>query len=221
MLSNLPPVTKGLLIANAVAFLLQMLVGGALDLFMLWPLGETSLDPLSRAPTFLPWQLVSYGFLHGSFMHLFFNMLAVLMFGAPLEYIWRERRFATFYFSCLIGAGVCQLMVSSWTLATYGITTNTVGASGAVYGLVLAYGLVFPHQRIAVFPLPVMLSARTVAILYGVTALFYGAFGSRDGIAHFAHLGGMLVGWLLLRYWSGKPPFGKGSGKRRRLRVVR
>ena len=217
---NLPRVTKALLIANIVGFALQWLLGDANTVaFELWPLGDGVYDPTGAAPSFMPWQLLTSGFMHGDFWHLFFNMFALAMFGSPLEYVWGERRFATYYFVCLIGAGLCHLAYASWALQAHGTTISAVGASGAVYGLVLAYGMLFPNQRIVIFPIPIPMSARTVAILYGALALFYGVTGSQGGVAHFAHLGGMLVGWLLIRHWR-KPPSG-GSKPKPHLRIVR
>src|SRR5690606_22813593 len=107
--------------ANGIAFALQMMLGNAaFAAFMLWPLDDVGFDPYAQARGFLPWQLVTYGFLHGNLPHLLFNMLALLMFGAPLEYTWGNRRFATFYFVCVAGAGLCQLVVASWTLSKTG-----------------------------------------------------------------------------------------------------
>ena len=113
MFSNIPPVTKALLIANGVVFVLQWLLGDAtFAAFMLWPLGG-GIEPYGLSTTFLPWQLVTYSFLHGSFAHVGFNMLALLMFGAPLEYTWGNRRFLSYYMICVEGAGLCQLSVGT------------------------------------------------------------------------------------------------------------
>ena len=217
MLSNLPPVTKGLLIANAIAFLLQNIVGSALDPFMLWPLGESGADPFGPSNAFLPWQLVSYGFLHGNLMHLLFNMLALVMFGAPLEYTWGNRRFATYYFTCVIGAGLCQLVVGTWTVMEGGPAIATLGASGGVFGLLLAYGMLFPNQRVMLLIPPIPMKARTLVIVYGAIELLLGVTGTQSTVAHFAHLGGMLFGWLLIRYWRGQPPFGRRGPPRPRI----
>ena len=218
MFSNLPPVTKALLIANGVVFVLQMLVGNpAFAAFMLWPLGDSGMDPFSQLPQFLPWQLVTYSFLHGSFAHVGFNMLALLMFGAPLEYTWGNRRFLIYYFACVAGAGLCQLVVASWTVFEGGMAYPTIGASGGVFGLLLAYGMLFPHQRVMLLIPPIPMKARTLVIVYGAIELLLGATGLQPGVAHFAHLGGMLFGWLLIRYWRGQPPFGRGGPRRPRI----
>lgn len=205
MFSNIPPFTKALLWSNGIVYLLQLWVqySGTPEVmapFMLWPLSAGG----EGGAQFLPWQLVTYGFMHGSFAHLFFNMLAALMFGAPLEYTWGSKRFAIYFLSCVAGAGVIQLIVTAaFSLPPY----PTVGASGGVYGLLLAYGMLFPKQQVMLLFPPIPMQARTLVIVFGVLALFMGVTGTASGIAHFAHLGGMLFGWLLIRYWRGQPPF--------------
>lgn len=216
MFSNLPPVTKTLLIVNAAVFLAQAVLGNQLFwVFMLWPLGGASAGGLS----FMPWQLVSYGFLHASAFHLLFNMLVLLMFGAPLEYTWGQRRYLTYFLVCVAGAGLCQLVVVSWSLAQGGGAYPTLGASGGVFGLLLAFGMLFPNQRVMLMIPPIPMKARTLVILLGVVELVFGISGTRSGVAHFAHLGGMLFGWLLIQQWRGRPPFGprRPRGTVRRL----
>ena len=218
MFPRLPPVTQALLIANVVVFLLQMALGdAALSALMLWPLGDGSYDPAATSREFFPWQLLTYGFMHGSFMHLLFNMLALYMFGAPLEYTWGNRRFLTYFIVCIAGAGVLQLIVGWWTMSNGGPAYPTVGASGGVFGLLLAYGMLFPNQRVMLLFPPIPMKARTLVIVYGVIALTLGFTGWQPGVAHFAHLGGMLFGWLLIRYWRGQPPFGKPKPPRPRI----
>jgi membrane associated rhomboid family serine protease len=218
MFTNLPPVTKALLIANGLVFLLQQLLGDANFIpFMLWPLADGGIDASGAAPSFLPWQLLTYGFLHGSFMHVAFNMLALVMFGAPLEYTWGNKRFLTYYMVCVAGAGVCQLLVGAWMVQQGGDVYPTIGASGGVFGLLLAYGMLFPNQRVMLLIPPIPMKARTLVIVYGAIELFLGASGFQPGVAHFAHLGGMLFGWLLIRYWRGQPPFGRGGPRRPRI----
>jgi membrane associated rhomboid family serine protease len=196
-------------------FLLQSLLGdGRFVAFMLWPLDVGM--AFGGAPSFLPWQLVTYAFLHGNLAHVAFNMLALAMFGAPLEYTWGDRRYAAYYFTCVVGAGLCQLAVASWA-ASQGGVYPTVGASGGVFGLLLAYGMLFPHQRVMLLIPPIPMKARTLVIVYGAIELLLGATGLQPGVAHFAHLGGMLFGWLLIRYWRGQPPFGKGGPRRPRI----
>ena len=217
MFSNLPPVTKALLIANGLVFLLQLMLGdAALAQFMLWPpMGGD--DPY--AYTFLPWQVVTYGFMHGGWAHLLFNMLALAMFGAPLEHVWGQRRYFTYYMVCVVGAAACQLAVGAWTVSQGGEAYPTVGASGGIFGLLLAYGMLFPNQRVMLLIPPIPMKARTLVIVYGAIELLLGITNVMPGVAHFAHLGGMFFGWLLIRYWRGQPPFGRKGPPR--MRVVR
>ena len=223
MLNNLPPVTKALLGVNAAMFLLQWLFGlqagpdgdAALSALMLWPAGGGEWVAGYATPGFQPWQLLTYGFLHGSLPHLLFNMLALVMFGAQLEYTWGQRRFLTYFLVCVVGAGLCQLGVVSWTVAQGGPPFPTVGASGGVFGLLLAYGMLFPHQRVMLLIPPIPMKARTLVFVYGAVELLMGITGTQSGVAHFAHLGGMLFGWLLIRHWRGQPPF---SGRPRARR---
>ena len=215
---HLPRVTKALLIANILGFVLQWLLGDRrLLAFMLWPLGGDVYDPAGMAPSFMPWQLLSYAFLHGGFAHIAFNMLALVMFGAPLEYTWGERRYLTYYLVCVVGAGLCQLAVGWWSVSSGGPVYATVGASGGVFGLLLAYGMLFPNQRMMLLFPPIPMKARTFVILFGVAELVLGFTGWQPGVAHFAHLGGMLFGWLVIRYWRGQPPFGRPKPPLRRM----
>ena len=208
MLSNLPRITKILLIANIVGFGLQLLWGDSRLLgLMLWPLGDGVYDPAGAAPSFMPWQLLSYAFLHGGLMHLAFNMLALVMFGAQLEHAWGERRYLTYYLVCVVGAGLCQLVVGSLAVSQGQDPYPTIGASGGVFGLLLAYGMLFPNQRVMLLFPPIPMKARTLVIVYGLFELGLGITGLQPGVAHFAHLGGMLFGWLLIRHWRGQPPF--------------
>ncbi len=165
----------------------------------------------------MPWQLVTYAFLHGDIAHLLFNMLALLMFGAPVEHTWGQKRFLTFYAVCVVGAALCQLAVGAWTMSQGGPAYPTLGASGGVFGLLLAYGMLFPHQRVMLLIPPIPMKARTLVIVYGAIALLLGFTGLQPGVAHFAHLGGMLFGWLLIRYWRGHPPFGRRKPPRPRI----
>ena len=222
MFSRLPTVTKALLIANIVLFLLQQVFPeGTFDPFMLWPLSEHGFDAFSPGQNFQPWQLLTYGFLHGSFGHLFFNMIALFMFGAPLAQTWGEKRFLIYYLVTVAGAGLCQLLVA----ALMGEGNPVLGASGGVFGLLLAFGMLFPNQRVMLLFPPIPMKARTFVIVFGAMELMLGFTGWQPGVAHFAHLGGMLFGWLLIRYWRGQPPFkprgGGGSGRPNHLRRVK
>ncbi|KAB8318540.1 rhomboid family intramembrane serine protease [Tolypothrix campylonemoides VB511288] len=221
MFRNLPRVVRTLLIANIVMYLLQWLLGDSALIrhLELWPLGSG--NDYTGAPGFEPWQVVTYGFLHSlqNPMHLLFNMLALVMFGAPLEHVWGEKRFLAFYLVCVAGAALCQLAVGYWNMQQGSPPYPTVGASGGVFGLLLAYGMLFPNQRVMLLIPPIPMKARTLVIVYGAIELFLGVSGRQPGVAHFAHLGGMLFGWLLIRYWRGQPPFGRKPPPR--MRVVR
>ena len=224
MLPNLPRVTKILLIANIGGFALQWLLGDArMQVFKLWPIGDAMYQPAADASPFMPWQLLTYGFLHdpANIFHLAFNMLALVMFGAPLEYTWGDRRFLTYYLVCVVGAGLCQLLIGSMAVSQGQQAYATLGASGGVFGLLLAYGMLFPNQRVMLLFPPIPMKARTLVILYGVFELSLGLTGLQPGVAHFAHLGGMLFGWLLIRYWRGQPPFGGRSKPGPRMRIVK
>lgn len=211
MSGNVPPITRALLLANGLLFLAQVALGDApfIDL-MLWPAGDYPIRLPSGAIDqvgFLPWQLVTYGFLHGGFTHLFFNMFALWMFGGPLEATWGSRRFLNYYAVCIVGAGLVQLLVTTIAAGQGGPVYPTIGASGGVFGLLLAYGLLFPNVRLMLIFPPIPMRARTFVIAYGLLELFLGVTGTQQGVAHFAHLGGMAFGFFLLQYWRGRWPF--------------
>lgn len=189
MLKSLPPATRAILIANVVMFLLQQLVPGpAIYRLALWPL---------QTPLFEPYQIVTYAFLHGNIAHLFFNMFALYMFGPALEGIWGPRRFLAFYFASVIAAGLTQLTVTSVSDAMY----RTEGASGGIFGVLLAFAMHFPQQRLMLLFPPIPMPAWVFVTLYGVIELYMGVAGTQAGVAHFAHLGGMLGGAIVLLYW--------------------
>ncbi len=208
---DLPPITRALLWSNAIVFGLQWLLGPEAFLsLMLWPLGQHALgyaDGALVSAGFLPWQLLSYGFLHASTMHLILNMFALFMFGSQIEQLWGGRRFATYYFVCLAGAGAIQLAVVTAHAASGAQAYPTVGASGAVYGLLLAFGMMFPNRQIMLLLPPIPMRARNFVLLFGAIELYLGVTGTQSGIAHFAHLGGMLFGFGLIQYWRGRWPF--------------
>jgi len=201
MLSRLPPGTRWLLVANIVAFALQWLLPEGWQIALsLWP-SRPDYAGDEAGYGFWPWQLVTYGFLHGDLLHLSLNMLALVMFGSRLEFLWGTRRYLFFYAVCLVGAGLCQLALGTWALAQGDPAYATIGASGGVFGLLLGYGMKFPNDRVMLLIPPIPMRARTLAIVYGVFALLLGLTGLQPGVAHFAHLGGMLFGWLLILYW--------------------
>jgi membrane associated rhomboid family serine protease len=186
-----PPVTLQIIVANVAIYLLEGLIGNELLVteFALWPFGQY----------FAPWQILTYGFLHGGFTHIALNMFAVYMFGSDLERIWGPRRYLQYYLACIVTAAVAQLAVTALTGAVY----PTVGASGGVFGLLLAFGMFFPHRTVMLLIPPIPLPARVFVALYGALELYLGVTGSSSGVAHFAHLGGMLGGYLLIRAWRG------------------
>ncbi|MEJ2142206.1 MAG: rhomboid family intramembrane serine protease [Gammaproteobacteria bacterium] len=173
--------------------------------FALWPLGLTGQVLFdSIAPRFQLWQLVSYSFLHGGVFHLLINMYVLWLFGSRIEQAWGSRAFVIYYFVCVIGAGLVQLFVASLTMSD-GAIYPTLGASGGVFGLLLAFALTFPNERLMLIFPPVILKAKWLVLIYAGIELFAGVTGTMAGIAHFAHLGGMVFGFLLLWYWGKHP----------------
>jgi membrane associated rhomboid family serine protease len=152
--------------------------------------------------------VVTYAFLHAGVGHLFFNMLGLWMFGSELEQVWGRQRFIRFYAASVLSAAAAQLLVT-WLL---GSMYPTVGASGGLFGLLLAYGMTFPNRTIVPLIPPIPMKAKVFVAIYGGLELLMGVTGTASGVAHFAHLGGMLGGFLMLRYWRGQSPF---SGRRR------
>jgi len=183
-----PPSALILLVITVITFFIQ--IGGLIEVtpFALWPLGTG----------FAPWQLITYGFLHGGLMHLFLNMFALYMFGPLIERAWGTKRFLVFYFVCLIGAGLVQLVVT----AMMGVPRPTIGASGAMFGLLLAFGMLYPNERILLIFPPIPMRAKWFVVGYGALTLFFGITGTMAGVAHFAHLGGMIFGLALILFWG-------------------
>jgi len=189
---QIPPLTRALLLACTAIFCVPQFVflSGA---FALWPLASGN---------FMPWQMVSYAFLHGGIGHLFFNMLGLWMFGSELERLWGQRRYWQFLLAGVLTAAIAQLVITALT----GSRVPTVGASGGLYALLLAFGMLFPNRVIMpLFP-PIPMKARTFVIVFGALELLLGLMDV-GGVAHFAHLGGMVGGFLMIRYWRGQSPF--------------
>ncbi|MGA9120682.1 MAG: rhomboid family intramembrane serine protease [Bacteroidota bacterium] len=193
--SFFPPVIKALLVSNvAIWLVLSVFLGhftvAGVPIFAifseylaLWPLGTN----------FWPWQLLTYMFMHGGFWHLFFNMLALWMFGMELENTWGSRKFLIFYLICGLGAGITNLLVAPLV----GQAAPTIGASGAVFGVLIAFGMLFPDRPIYLYFLLPVKAKYFIAVYIGLE-LFYGVTGTADGVAHFAHLGGAVVGFVYL-----------------------
>ncbi|MDT8450432.1 MAG: rhomboid family intramembrane serine protease [Wenzhouxiangellaceae bacterium] len=198
-----PPTALVILGVTVVAWVVQMMNQvDTLRLLALWPLGTPDRIMVSGYGAldtgFAPWQLLTYALLHGGIGHLFFNMFALYMFGLPIEQTWGSRRFAIYYVVCVLGAGLVQL-ATAWVS---GGVYPTIGASGGVFGLLLAFGVMYPNQRILLLIPPVPIRAKYFVILYGLLTLFFGITGTMGGIAHFAHLGGMLFGLAMILYWG-------------------
>jgi membrane associated rhomboid family serine protease len=192
-----PPATQTLIGLNVIAFALQGLLGDRVfEDLALWPIGTG----------FGPWQIITYGFLHGGLMHLLFNMFALYMFGSDIELVWGQRRFGTYYLACIVTAAIAQLAVTGLTGSVY----PTVGASGGVFGLLLAFGMMFPRRIVVMMIPPIPMPAWLFVTVYGVIELYLGITSSASGVAHFAHLGGMVGGYALITYWR------SGNGRRRR-----
>ena len=233
MFRNIPVVTKNLLIINVLIFVATWVLEaqnvdltdiGGLHFFM--------------ASHFHLYQFLTYQFLHANLTHLFFNMFALWMFGCVVENVWGPKKFLFYYISCGIGAGLMQeivqfgdfylrisaqepsvtfseLFVVGEQLSNQLNTWTTIGASGAVYAILLAFGMIFPNERIFIFPLPVPIKAKWFVLGYAVIELVSAVSSSADGVAHMAHLGGMLFGFLMIRYWNRHPDahFNRSEGK--------
>lgn len=216
-MNNLPTVTKNLLIINLLCFL-GTIVARRYGIDVENMLGLH----FFLASDFNLVQFFTYMFMHANFSHIFFNMFAVWMFGRVLEQVWGPKRFLTYYLVCGIGAGVIQELVqfieytmvwSNYESVNTGLDIipmsvflnelTTVGASGAVYGILLAFGMLFPNSQMFVFPIPVPIKAKYFVIGYAALELVLGITGG-DGVAHFAHLGGMLFGLIFIIYWRKK-----------------
>ena len=214
---DLPPVTRNLLIANVVVFVLQQFFGEILlQYFALWPWGPDQVLQTAHGLAsigFRPWQLVTYAFMHGGLPHILFNMFALFMFGGAIERTFGARNFIVYYFTCAIVAAVAQLLVLHFFSPEKFFPT--LGASGAIFGLLLAFGMLYPHEKMMLIFLPIPIPAWIFVIGYAAVELVLGVTGTQAGVAHFAHLGGMVGGIVLIQYWRGKLPL---KPKRRLMR---
>ncbi len=210
MFGRIPPVLKNLIIINTILFLASLIIPGLTGLLALFPF---------KSPLFHPYQFLTYMFMHGGWIHIFFNMYTLLFFGSVLEQVWGGKKFLLFYLVTGIGAallhnGVMALKYSDLiNLANQGdlsalehvrsiLLTPTVGASGAIYGVLMAFGMLFPDRIVQLLIPPVALKAKWFVIIFAVIELLIGLSNAADGVAHFAHLGGMLFGYLLILYWK-------------------
>lgn len=227
---DIPAITKNLLIINVLMFVAYFVFGR---------LGIDLNDALGLhfflSSDFHVYQLLTYMFMHAGWTHIFFNMFALWMFGRIVESVWGSKRFLFYYLACGIGAGLIQMIaqfISFYAIASEEIpgfgfgnimavvhnsemvinSWTTVGASGAIYGILLAFGMLFPEERIFIFPLPVPIKAKWFVALYAGLELVLGLGMPGDSVAHFAHLGGMLFGYIIIRYWRNNPGNGYGGG---------
>lgn len=232
---NIPIVTKNLLLVNIIAFVATWILQlRGLDLNDLLGLH------FFMAADFQVWQLLTYMFLHSGFTHILFNMFALWMFGVVIENVWGPKKFLFYYISCGVGAGIMQeiaqffsfyftisaqdptvgfgeLFAIGHQLSTQLNGWTTIGASGAVYAILLAFGMIFPNERIFIFPLPIPIKAKWFVMFYVAIELFSAMSSSGDNVAHMAHLGGMLFGYLMIRYWNNHPTAGYGRSNGRQF----
>ena len=196
----MPPITATLILMNVMIYALGIATGpDIIRVFGLWPPGSGG--------AFHAWQLITYSFLHGSLPHLGFNMVAIWMFGAALEKRWDDLRYLLTYLLSVAVAAMTQIAVSGYFLHASG---PVIGASGGVFGLLLAYAMYFPNRVIVIIFLPFFkIPARTFVLGYGAVELFLGVTNTTSGVAHFAHLGGLFGGWLGVQYFRGRGLFGK------------
>lgn len=213
---NIPAITRNLLIINVLVFLAQIVVGTR------WGTEGYGIDSLSTygglhfflTNEFHLWQPFTYMFLHGDFMHVFFNMFALWMFGGTIERTFGSKRFLVYYLVSGIGAGICQEAAQLIQLFFFNTLSigPTIGASGAIYAILLAFGMSYPNDKIFIFPIPFPIKAKWFVALYVVIELYMAISSTGDGVAHTAHLGGMFVGFLLILYWRRRPYIG-GRGQ--------
>ncbi len=223
---NIPVVTKNLLIINILVFIATYVVRG-----MNIDLNDILGLHFFLASDFRIWQFFTYMFMHGGFTHILMNMFMLWMFGMVVENVWGPRKFLFYYIVCGVGAGLCQELAQYGTYLVEGLANfesvkigttvlpmdvylnmmNTVGASGAIYGVLLAFGMLFPEERMFIIPIPVPIKAKWIIMGSIVVELFSAIGTSNDGVAHLAHLGGMLFGFILIRYWKKHPYSGYGD----------
>ena len=209
MFKNMPPFTRLVLIICVVVAVAQWLLPYDLtELLALHPLDMT--HQLPDAYRLRPWQPLTYAFAHGGLGHLVMNMLVLVMFGSALEHYWGTKRYWRYYIACALGAAIVQLIASEYVLQQAdGQVAAVVGASGALFGLLIGYGMHFPERRVMLLIPPIPMKARTLVILIGLAETLFGVMGWLPGSAHFAHSGGLLTGFLLNRYWLRPNPLAR------------
>ena len=217
---NIPVVTKNLLVINVLVFIATYVLSGSnIDLNELLGLH------FFLASDFHVWQLVSYMFMHGGFTHILMNMFMLWMFGMVVENVWGPRKFLFYYLVCGIGAGLCQELAQYAAYVVEGLAQydsvrmggsivpmsvylnmmTTVGASGAIYAVLLAFGMLFPEERMFIIPIPIPIKAKWFVMGYAALELYQAMAGTGGNVAHLAHLGGMIFGFFMIRYWQRHP----------------
>ena len=200
--ANIPPVVKNLLMINAIMLVATYIFSDVMyeKLGLFYP----------ASPFFKPYQFITHMFMHGNFVHLFFNMYALWIFGCALEYVWGSKRFLLFYMATGLGAAAFHIFVQWITASSMPVNsiayyqllmTPTVGASGAIYGVLLGYGMLFPNNVLQLIFPPVALKAKWFVLIFGALELILGITDRGGNVAHFAHLGGMIFAYLLIRLW--------------------
>jgi membrane associated rhomboid family serine protease len=195
-----------LILANVAVFAVQSLLGNPdwiIFKFALWPLGDFHYQGVPFAVGFEPWQIITCAFLHDGLAHVVLNMYGLWAFGSIVERALGSRRFLGLYFASVLTSGLVQLLVVS---ASAGPPVPTVGASGGVFGVLLAFGMLFPQMRVMLIFPPIPMKAWFMVIAYGTIELVSGVTGTMQGVAHFAHLGGMLGALLMMLVWRGSLP---------------
>lgn len=203
-ISQIPTVTKNLVAINILMFIATLVNENFMvaNFAMFYP----------ASPFFKPWQILTHMFMHGGFWHIFFNMYSLLMFGSILERSLGPKKYLIFYFVTGLGAAAlhtgvewmqARVFIANAAVDAYQklLVTPTLGASGAIYGVLIGFAMLYPQARLTLIFPPIPMTAKWLVIIFAAIELFSGINGIQDGVAHFAHLGGMLFGWLLIRWW--------------------
>ncbi|MDR2955322.1 MAG: rhomboid family intramembrane serine protease [Prevotella sp.] len=232
-MSSIPAVTRNLLIINVLFFLAQSLLGNAI------PINRYLALHFFESDYFMPHQVITYMFLHGGIFHIFFNMFALFMFGRTLEMVWGGKKFLLYYILTGIGAALAQEIVYTFQFSEiifnsaitqintgtdiitrqefFNLLPATLGASGAIFGILVAFGMLFPNVELFIIPFPFPIKAKWFVIGYGVLELGWGISNDpADNVAHFAHLGGLIMGLIILLYWKKKGKLTTNDGSFRR-----
>ena len=193
-------ITRLLIAANVAIFALQAVHNDALiSVFALWPIGRYHVEDLHAVVGFEPWQLITYAFLHANLAHIGLNMWALFLFGRDVERTLGARHYILMYFAAVVSAALVQL--AAVTATRHAGIYPTIGASGGIFGVLLAFGVLYPRRTVMLLFPPIPMPAWLLVTVFGLIELANGVLGTEAGVAHFAHLGGMLGAYLELRYW--------------------